>query len=160
MPVRFATEGHVAIITLDRPEARNAFDLESLDELEAALIRFRDDGSLWVGILTGAGGSFSGGADLKKLPMQLPERGPDAVLQVALLFTRPAIAKPVIAAIEGPAGGGGCEMALACRLRVAAEAATRGLPEARRGLIPGWGGTQRLPRLIGTGRAKELILTG
>src|SRR3954470_2555339 len=148
MAVRFETEGHVAIVTLDRPEVRNAFDLETLDELEAALVRFRDDHNLWVAILTGAGGSFSGGADLRKLPMQLPERGPDAVLHVALLFTRLALSKPLIAAIEGPALGGGCEVALACDLRVAAEGAAIGLPEARRGLIPGWGGTQRLPRLV------------
>jgi enoyl-CoA hydratase/carnithine racemase len=160
MPLRYDTEGRVAIITLDRPEARNAFDLELLDAFEAALVRFRDEPSSWVAIVTGANGCFSGGADLKKLPMQLPERGPDAVLDISLMFSRLAIEKPLIAAIEGPAMGGGCEIALACDLRVAAEGASIGLPEARRGLIPGWGGTQRLPRLIGVGRAKALILTG
>src|SRR5689334_5344040 len=160
MPLHVETEGRVAVVTLDRPEARNAFDLETLDALEQALVRLRDDRDLWVGILTGAGGTFSAGADLKKLPMQLPERGPDAALQIARLFGRVALRKPLIAAIEGAALGGGCEMALACDLRVAAEGARIGMPEARRGLIGGWGGTQRLPRLIGAARAKELLLTG
>jgi enoyl-CoA hydratase len=111
-------------------------------------------------VLTGAGGTFSAGADLRKLPLQLPERGPGATLAIARLFERVALDKPVIAAVEGAALGGGCELALACDLRVAAEGAQLGLPEVRRGLIPGWGGTQRLARLVGPARAKALILTG
>src|SRR5689334_1347278 len=160
MAVHFDREGHVALVTLERPSSRNAFDLETLDAFEAALAQLRDDPELWVGIVTGAGGTFSSGADLRKLPMQLPERGPDAVLQIARLFVRVGLRKPLIAAIEGPALGGGCEIALACDLRVAAAGARIGVPEARRGLICGWGGTQRLPRLIGAARAKELLLTG
>jgi enoyl-CoA hydratase/carnithine racemase len=154
------TEGHVAVITLDRPERRNAFDLAALDAFEAALVRLRDDQDLWVGIVTGAGGTFSSGADLRSLPQELPERGPDAVLEIARLFSRVGLTKPLVAAIEGAALGGGCEVALACDLRVAAEGASIGMPEARRGLLGGWGGTQRLPRLVGPARAKELLFTG
>jgi enoyl-CoA hydratase/carnithine racemase len=154
------TEGRVAVITLDRPERRNAFDLAMLDAFEAALVSLRDDPGLWVGIVTGAGGTFSSGADLRSLPQELPERGPDAVLQIAQLFSRAAPAKPLVAAIEGHAVGGGCEIALACDLRVAAVGARIGMPEARRGLVGGWGGTQRLPRLVGAARAKELLFTG
>src|SRR5262249_34309149 len=160
MAVHFEREGHVAVVTLERPSSRNAFDLETLDAFEQALERLRDDPELWVGILTGAGGTFSSGADLRKLPMQLPERGPDAVLQIARLFLRAGLTKRLIAAIEGAALGGGCEIARACDLRVAAEGCGIGVPEARRGLICGWGGTQRLPRLLGEARAKELLLTG
>src|SRR4051812_13692713 len=160
MAVHFEREGHVAVVTIDRPEARNALDLESLDGFEAALAGLRDDADLWVGIVTGAGGTFSSGADLRRLPQQLPERGPDANLQLARLFLRVRLRKPLIAAIEGYAVGGGCEIALACDLRVAGEGARIGVPEARRGLICGWGGTQRLPRLLGAARAKELLLTG
>jgi enoyl-CoA hydratase/carnithine racemase len=160
MAVHFERQGHVAVVTIDRPEARNALDLETLDAFEAALADLRDDPELWVGIVTGAGGTFSSGADLRKLPQQLPERGPGANLQIARLFLRVGLRKPLIAAIEGHAVGGGCEIALACDLRVAADGARIGVPEARRGLICGWGGTQRLPRLLGAARAKELLLTG
>src|SRR5689334_21841651 len=160
MTVQLERDGQVAVVTIDRPEVRNAFDLETLDALEASLIELRDDPGLRVGIVTGAGDTFSAGADLRKLPMQLPERGPDAVLQIARLPARLGLRKPLIAAIEGYAMGGGCELALACDLRVAGAGARIGVPEARRGLICGWGGTQRLPRLIGAARAKELLLTG
>jgi len=160
MTIQLEREDHVAVLTIDRPEVRNAFDLETLDALEAALVELRDDPGLRVGIVAGAGSTFSAGADLRKLPMQLPERGPDAVLQIARLPARLGLRKPLIAAIEGYALGGGCELALACDLRVAGAGARIGVPEARRGLICGWGGTQRLPRLIGAARAKELLLTG
>src|SRR6476469_8118991 len=119
MTIQLEREDHVAVLTIDRPEVRNAFDLETLDALEAALVELRDDPGLRVGIVAGAGSTFSAGADLRKLPMQLPERGPDAVLQIARLPARLGLRKPLIAAIEGYALGGGCELALACDQGVA-----------------------------------------
>ena len=147
----------VAIITINRPHARNAINhavsaavAEALDDLDA-----RDD--LIVGIITGAGGTFSSGMDLKAFlageNVTVPGRG------LAGLCQRPPV-KPLIAAVEGWALAGGCEVALACDLIVAAEDAKFGLPEAKRGLVAGAGGLVRLPRRIPAGIAMELALTG
>jgi enoyl-CoA hydratase len=149
--------GRVAVITINRPQARNAINhavsaaiAEALDELDA-----RDD--LTVGVITGAGGTFSSGMDLKAFlageNVTVPGRG------LAGLCQRPP-AKPLIAAVEGWALAGGCEVALACDLIVAADDAKFGIPEAKRGLVAGAGGLVRLPRRIPAGIAMELALTG
>ncbi|MBI3953817.1 MAG: enoyl-CoA hydratase/isomerase family protein, partial [Chloroflexi bacterium] len=140
----------------------NSLDPETLQELHQALVDFRDNPELWVGIITGAGDrAFSAGADLAAtIPAMLdpkaavPYRAPATILRGLELF------KPLIAAVNGLALGGGLELALACDLRLAAEGATFGQPEVKWSLIPGWGATQRLPRTIPYAKAAELILMG
>lgn len=161
MTVDYIKEGNIAIFTLNRPEALNAIDPESAEGLSRAFADFRDDDDLWVGIITGAGAkAFSVGADIETMLPKLkqfkgqPDAGP-------LNFMRQLNSwKPMIAAINGAALGGGLEIALACDLRVASEKAIFGTPEVTLGLIPGWGGTQRLPRVIPLAKAAELLLTG
>ncbi|MBM3167127.1 MAG: hypothetical protein FJZ94_06750, partial [Chloroflexi bacterium] len=161
MTIDYKKEGRIATFTLNRPETLNAIDPTSIEELSRALADFRDDDGLWVGIITGAGDkAFCAGADLKAMmswrqarigkPWQLP----------ATIMRGLELWKPLVAAVNGAALGGGMEIVLACDLRIAAENATFGLPEVRRGLIPGWGGTQRLPRLIPPVKAAELLFTG
>jgi enoyl-CoA hydratase/carnithine racemase len=164
MPVRYDLDGHVATITLDRPDALNAINREMNEELAATWARFRDDDDAWVAILTGAGErAFCAGADLIDL---IPDAGEQARAGTLTRFnfggnTRDFHTwKPSIAAINGFALAGGLEIALACDLRLAVPRARFGLPEVRWAIIPGGGGTQRLPRLIGAARAMELILTG
>jgi enoyl-CoA hydratase/carnithine racemase len=159
MALDYNKEGKIAIFTLNRPEALNAVDPETAMELSQAFHDFEMDESMLVGIITGAGKAFSIGADvetmlpnLKKLAGQ--ESGP---LNLANALNS---CKPLIAAINGAALGGGLEIALACDLRIAAENAIFAMPEITLGLIPGWGGTQRLPRMIPMARAAELLLTG
>lgn len=152
----------VAFVTVNRPEKRNALDARTIDELEAAFARLREDDAVRAVVLTGAGGSaFVAGADIAGLQgldsagaRALSARGQAAFDRVEWL------GKPVVAAVNGHALGGGFELALACHVRLAAEAATFGMPEVGLGLICGYGGTQRLPRLLGRGRALELLLTG
>ncbi len=150
----------IATITLNRPERRNAIDLAMVEELGAALgeLAARDDVAALV--LTGAGDkAFAAGADIAELLERTRE---DALRRInASLFARvEAMPQPTIAAIRGYALGGGCELALACDLRVAGESAKLGLPEVSLGIIPGAGGTYRLPRLVGLGKARELVFTG
>lgn len=161
MPIDYKKEGKIAIITLNRPEAYNAMDQETARELSQVLIDFKDDDSLWVGIITGAGmKAFSAGADVRKLLPELkrskgqPWSDPPSILRGLNLW------KPMIAAVNGVALGGGMELCLACDIRIAAENATFGLPEVTLGLIPAWGGTQRLPRMIPRAIAAEMLLTG
>ena len=154
-------DGPVATCTLNRPEKLNAIDLETYDGIVAFVTRLADDPSLHVGIVTGAGDrAFSAGADLVKLLAQIDERGPGAAPPFVAAFRAAGNTKPLIAAVNGIAYGGGLELALACDLRVVAEGARLALPEPRRGLIPGWGGTQLLPRLVPHAIALELLLTG
>ena len=164
MPVHYARDGHVATITLDRPDALNAIDREMNEQLAAAWRRFDDDSEAWVGILTGAGDrAFCAGADLKDL---IPAAGEQARAGTLTEFnfggnTRGFTTwKPTIAAINGFALAGGLEIALACDIRIAVPRARFGLPEVRWAIMPGGGGTQRLPRLIPAAKALELILTG
>jgi enoyl-CoA hydratase/carnithine racemase len=164
MPVHYALDGHVATITLDRPDALNAINREMNAQLAEAWVRFRDDDEAWVGILTGAGDrAFCAGADLIDL---IPDAGAQARAGTLTEFnfggnTRDFQTwKPCIAAINGFALAGGLEIALACDLRIAVPRARFGLPEVRWAIIPGGGGTQRLPRLIPPAKAMELILTG
>lgn len=161
MAIDYQKDGRVAIFTINRPEALNAINRESLEELSRALIDFKDDDGLRVGIITGVGErAFCVGDDIRSLLPQFkqtkgqPWAGPPTILRGLDLW------KPMIAAVNGYALGGGLEIALACDLRIASENATFGLPEVTLGLIPGWGGTQRLPRLIPRAKAAEMLFTG
>lgn len=158
----------VAVVTLNRPEAMNAIDLEMWQELIRVWTDFRDDPELRAAVLTGAGGkAFCAGADAKTrgdyyagmTPFQRRERA-EREPGLGGLTRNLSLWKPVIAAVNGHCLAGGLELALACDIRIASENATFGLPEVRFGIIPGAGGTQRLPRLISPGRALEIILTG
>jgi enoyl-CoA hydratase/carnithine racemase len=161
MALLYEKRGKVAYITINRPRALNAVDPETLQELSQALLDFRDDEERWVAILTGSGErAFCVGADIKDMLPVLGEirnewwRIPPTILRGLELW------KPIIAAINGHALGGGLELALACDLRIAAENATFGVPEVTLGIIPGWGGTQRLPRAIPSAKAAELLFFG
>lgn len=165
MGILYEKRGRVAYITINRPEVRNAIDLETSRELAQAWRDFRDDDELWIGVLTGAGDkAFSAGADLKSLiPMlagaarnneETNDGGFGGITSDLTCW------KPVIAAVNGFCLAGGTELMLSCDLRIAAENATIGLTEVRWGIIPGAGGTQRLPRMIPLARAMEIILLG
>jgi enoyl-CoA hydratase/carnithine racemase len=150
----------VAVVTIDRPEVRNALSNQVLVELGAALTRLQDDDAAGVVVFTGAGDrAFVAGADISELRDYIPQTALASDIQ--RLFDRiEEFPKPTIAAVNGVALGGGCELAMACDIRIAAETARFGLPETALAVLPGAGGTQRLARLVGTGRAVELILTG
>jgi len=157
MPVLYEKEGKIVTIVLNRPEMLNRIDAETYQALSGALMDFRDDPEVWVAIITGAGEAFSTGADHEKLLRPWADKS----FQVPPMITRGLdIWKPLIAAINGPARGGGVEIALACDIRIAAENAYLQLPEVGRGLIPGWGGTQRLPRMVSPAIAAEMIFLG
>ena len=155
-------DGAVATITINRPKVLNALSMDTLDELRRAILALKHDAAVRAVILTGAGDkAFVAGADIKELAEETPVGGRDNALRgqhVLDLIER--MGKPVIAAINGYALGGGCELAMACTIRIAADSARLGQPEINLGIIPGYGGTQRLARLIGRGRALELLLTG
>lgn len=154
-------KGHLAYITLNRPEVFNALDLLTLQTLRKVIeeMRFRDN--IRAVIITGAGEkSFCSGADLKERATLPPEKVREYIYTIRTLFSAVEdLPMPTICAVNGIALGGGTELALACDLRVAAEQATMGLTEVSLGIIPGAGGTQRLARLIGKGKAKELLFT-
>ena len=157
--LRLAVEDRVALLTVDRPEARNALDGETVEEFHRALEEARR-ARVTVLIVTGAGDkAFVSGADIGAIRAR---RRDDALASInsRLMSAVEAHEAVTIAAVNGYALGGGCELALACDLRLAAENAVFGLPEPSLGIIPGAGGTQRLPRIVGLGRAKEMILTG
>lgn len=150
MVLTYEKKDKIAVITLNRPEALNAFNSELLEQFSRALIDFRDDEDVWVLIITGAGDkAFSAGFDLKE---DVPAKFPPMITRGLEIF------KPIIAAVNGVALGGGLEVALACDIRIAAEHVRLGVPETRWGLMPGWGGTQRLPRLILPSKAAEMLL--
>ena len=155
--VLYEKEGSITTITLNRPETRNRIDADIFTGLSDALLRFRDDPEALVAIVTASGEAFSDGAHHEKLLIPWAHGS----FQVPPSITRGLeIWKPLIAAVNGPARGGGVEIALACDIRILSETATLQLPEAGRGLIPGWGGTQRLPRMVSPAKAAEVIFLG
>ncbi|MCY0874855.1 MAG: enoyl-CoA hydratase-related protein [Firmicutes bacterium] len=155
-------ENGVAIVTLQRPEAMNALSLALLDEMDARLTEVEQREDIRCVVIAGAGTkAFCAGADLKERRTMSEEQAQNAVGRIRTVIERiAALEQPVIAAVAGVALGGGCELALACDVRVIAKDAVIGLTETRLAIIPGAGGTQRMARLIGPGRAKDLILTG
>jgi enoyl-CoA hydratase len=155
-------DGAVLIVTINRPKVLNALNAQTLDELNGAIDEAANDAAVRVIVLTGAGEkSFVAGADINELAVQTPVGGREHARRGQALFDRlERFGKPVIAAVNGFALGGGCELAMACTIRLASDAAKFGQPEVNLGLIPGYAGSQRLPRLVGRGRALELLLTG
>ena len=162
MAIDYKKEGKIAIFTINRPEALNAMNVQTARELHEAMVDFRDDPELWVGIITGAGDrAFCAGADIKDMLPFLKEHLQNSPWAMPATPMRGLeLWKPLIAAINGVALGGGLEIALACDLRIASEKARLGVPEVTLGLIPGWGGTQRLPRMVPWCKAAELLLMG
>jgi enoyl-CoA hydratase len=156
------TRDRIATVTVNRPKVLNALDEATLKELDQAFSALEADPQVKVVILTGAGEkAFVAGGDIAAMqPLGPVAARTFAVMAQTVLGRIEHFPKPVIAAINGYALGGGCELAMACDLRIAAESARLGQPEINLGIIPGWAGTQRLPRLIGKGRAKELLFTG
>ena len=155
-------DGAVTVITLNRPKVLNALNAQTMDELTAALDAVAADREVRAVILTGGGDkSVVAGAGINELAVQTPVGGRDHARRGQRLLDRiERLGKPVIAAVNGFALGGGCELAMACTVRLAADTARFGQPEINLGIIPGYAGSQRLPRLIGRGRAQELLLTG
>jgi enoyl-CoA hydratase len=157
-----ARDGAVGIVTISRPEVLNALNAATIDELERVMLDLRDDRAVRVVILTGAGEkAFVAGADIKELHTLSAVAAHEFSRRGQRVFELiEGLGKPVIAAVNGFALGGGNELAMACSMRLASEGARFGQPEIRLGLIPGYAGTQRLARLVGKGRATQLLLTG
>ena len=155
-------EERIALVTINQPEVLNALTQATMEELEEAFLKILTEDDVGAIILTGGGDkAFVAGADIKELAQLGPLEARAKSRQGHGLLNRiESFPKPVIAAINGFCLGGGCELALACHIRIAAESAQIGLPEVKLGLIPGYGGTQRLPRLVGKGKAMEMILSG
>lgn len=155
-------EGGVAVVTINRPKVLNALNSRTIDELEEVMRECQSDAAVRAIVLTGAGEkSFVAGADINELAALSPADGQRHGRRGQTVFDLiEQLGKPVIAAINGFALGGGCELAMACTVRLAADTARFGQPEINLGIIPGYAGTQRLARLVGKGRALELLLTG
>lgn len=160
--VTFEKRGQRAYVTLNRPNVLNALNSITIDQLRDTFERIIDDSEVRVAILTGSGEkAFAAGADIQELIDLVPVKTKELGCKWHDLFNLiENMGKPVIAAINGLAVGGGCELAMACDIRIASENSKFAQPELKLGVIPGGGGTQRLPRLVGKGMAKELILTG
>lgn len=159
--IELSVVDRVATVTVNRPDKLNALNAATIGELGDAIdeIRRRDD--VGGAIITGAGRAFVAGADIAELANQTPLDARQRALRGQHVFRRfETSPKPIIAAVNGFALGGGCELAMACHLRVASDAAKFGQPEVKLGICPGYGGTQRLPRLVGSGRALQLLMTG
>ncbi len=160
--IRLEVRPPVAVVTLNRPAALNALNAATLADLESAMDDLGSDPDIRVVLLTGAGDrAFAAGADIRELAALAPEEGRAFALRGQAIFRHiETLGKPVIACVQGFALGGGCELAMACSFRIAAEEAKFGQPEVKLGIIAGYGGTQRLPRLVGRGAALKLLLTG
>lgn len=158
--IQIEIDGQIAVLTIDRPAVRNALNLETVNECHEALRALAANPSVGVLIITGAGNeAFVSGADINDIRARTLEDGL-AAINSSLFSAVERFPRPTIAAVNGYALGGGCELALACDIRVASERAAFGQPELNLGIIPGAGATQRLPRIVGLGRAKHLVLTG
>ena len=155
-------EPPIAILTIQRPQRLNALDARTLDELRDAFLSFQHDAQIRCVILTGAGEkAFVAGADINELAQDTSDAARRRALSGQAVFDLiEGLGTPVIAAVNGVALGGGCELAMACTFRLAADSARFGQPEINLGIIPGFAGTQRLARLVGKGKAMEMILTG
>ncbi len=154
-------DGHVAMVTFNRPEKLNALNLEVRRALFAALAELRDDDDVRVVVLTGAGEkAFIAGADIGEFEGMAPVEQYRAMQRGNVFSAMEEFPKPIIAMINGYCLGGGCELSMACDIRVASSRAKLGQPEINLGIIPGGGGTQRLPRLVGEGQAMKMIMTG
>lgn len=158
----FEISGRVATIAINRPDKLNALNDSVIAELDEAIGQVESDTAIGGAILTGTGTkAFVAGADIAELSAQGPFDGKERALRGQAVFRRfERSKKPVIAAVNGFALGGGCELAMACHIRIASESAKFGQPEVKLGICPGYGGSVRLPRLVGKGRALELLLTG
>jgi enoyl-CoA hydratase len=160
--LRYELRPPIAVVTLDRPKVLNALNLQSMSELERVFFDIQQNPDVRAVLITGAGEkSFVAGADIRELASLSAQEGERIATRGQRIFSLiENCGKPVIACINGFALGGGCELALACTLRIASSNARLGQPEVKIGIIPGYGGTQRLPRLIGKGAALKMILTG
>jgi enoyl-CoA hydratase len=159
--VKYEQQGAVAILTIERPEALNALNSQVLTDLDEAISKVEAADDVFAVILTGAGRSFVAGADIGEMVNFSARDGKKFGVHGGGVFLRlENMSKPVIAAVNGFALGGGCELAMSCDIRLASEKAKFGQPEVGLGITPGFGGTQRLPRIVGISKAMELILTG
>ncbi len=159
--VETTVEGRVATVTVNRPDAMNAFDTATLVALRQAMVELAPREDVGCIVLTGAGKAFVAGADISEMRDKDPSQGREfAELGQSVMTAIETAPQPVIAAVNGYALGGGCELALACDIRLASEKARFGQLEVNLGIAPGWGGTQRLSRLCGPGFARELVFTG
>jgi len=160
--IRYEKQGSIAIITFNRPEVMNALNIEMLEDLKTVFGLIEKDAETLAVIITGGEKLFCVGADISQIAkFNSPLDVHDFTIRTHSVFnTIEALEKPVIGAINGAAMGGGCELALVCDIRIASDTAIFGLPEIKIGVIPGAGGTQRLPRLIGSGHAKNMLFTG
>jgi enoyl-CoA hydratase len=159
--IEVSVADRIATVTINRPDKLNALNVAVFDDLSLLVDELHDRADVGGVIITGAGRAFVAGADISELESQNPLGMKALARRGQLVFNRlESLPKPVIAAINGFALGGGCELAMACHIRIASDAAKFGQPEVKLGLIPGYGGTQRLPRLVGKGRALQLLMTG
>jgi len=155
------TDGNIGILKINRPDVLNAVNIETILEIERAMVDFQKDDTIAVVIITGQGKSFVSGSDIARLvEMDALAAREYSKIGQRVLSDIENMEKPVIAAVNGYALGSGCELAMACDMRIASDKAKFGQPEVKLGLIPGHAGTQRLARLVGVGKAKELIYTG
>jgi len=160
--ILYEVKDRVATITINRPEVLNALNSKTMDELETVIEEIEKNAEIRAVIVTGAGEkAFVAGADISEIALLDGPNGKAFSQRGQMIFNRlEGLDRPVIAAVNGYALGGGCELAMACHIRIASENARFGLPEVSLGVIPGYGGTQRLPRIVGVSKAMEMILTG
>ena len=159
--IELSVADRIATVTINRPDKLNALNVAVFDDLTRVVDELRDRAEIGGVIFTGAGRAFVAGADISELESLGAPQAKALAQRGQQVFSRlETLPKPVIAAINGFALGGGCELAMACHVRIASDAAKFGQPEVKLGLVPGYGGTQRLPRLVGKGRALQLLMTG